>query len=137
MAYALLADLLVAVHFAFMAFIVLGQAVILAGGALGWGWVRNLRFRLAHLGAIVFVAMEALLGVLCPLTRWEFELRERAGQGGRPGTFVGRLLHDLLYYDFPPWVFTVAYVAFALLVAATWVFLPPRRSPGKVGTKSG
>jgi len=123
---ALLADLLVAVHVAFVAFIVLGEAAILAGAALRWGWVRHRGFRLAHVAAIVVVALEAVCGVLCPLTRWEFELRERAGQGGRPGTFIGRLLHDLLYYDAPPWVFLVAYVAFALLVVLTLVFVPPR-----------
>jgi hypothetical protein len=128
---ALLADLLVAVHVAFVAFIVMGEAAILAGAALTWGWVRNRWFRLAHLAAIVFVALEAVFGVLCPLTRWEFELRERAGQGGRAGTFIGRILHDILYYDLPPWVFVVAYVSFALLVAATLVVVPPqwRRLP--------
>jgi hypothetical protein len=123
---ALLADLLVAVHVAFVAFIVLGEAAILAGAALRWGGVRNRWFRLAHVAAIVVVALEAACGVLCPLTRWEFNLRERAGQGGRPGTFIGRLLHDLLYYDAPPWVFIVAYAAFALLVILTLVFVPPR-----------
>jgi hypothetical protein len=123
---ALMADILVAVHVAFVAFIVLGEAAILAGAVLKWGWVSNLWFRLAHLAAIVFVALEAVFGMLCPLTRWEFELRERAGQGGRSGTFIGRILHDILYYDFPPWVFVVAYVSFALLVAATLFIVPPR-----------
>ena len=54
-----------------------------------------------------------------------------AGQGGRAGTFIGRILHDILYYDLPPWVFVVAYVSFALLVAATLVVVPPqwRRLP--------
>jgi hypothetical protein len=129
MAYALLADLLVAVHVAFMAFIILGEAVILLGAALTWGWVRHPGFRFAHLGAIVVVALEAVFGAVCPLTRWEFELRQASGEGGRPGTFVGRILHDLLYYDFPSRVFLVAYVAFALLVVATLVFIPPRRRP--------
>jgi len=122
-----LADLIAAAHLALVAFVVLGEAAILAGGWRGWDWVRNRVFRLAHVGVIVVVALEALTGTLCPLTRWEFELREASGEGGRPGTFVGRLIHALLYYDAPPWAFTAAYVAFAALVIATWTLVPPRR----------
>ncbi len=121
-----LPDLLAAAHLALVAFAVLGEAAILVGGWRQWGWVRNPGFRLAHLGLIVVVALEAAFGVLCPLTRWEFELRETSGEGGRPGTFVGRVLHAVLYYDFPPWAFTTAYAAFAVLVALTLAWVPPR-----------
>lgn len=38
---------------------------------------------------------------------------------------------DLLFYDAPTWVFTAAYVAFAALVAITWVAVPPTRTPRK------
>jgi hypothetical protein len=31
-----------------------------------------------------------------------------------------------MFYDFPGWMFTVAYVLFALVVAASWWWLPPR-----------
>jgi hypothetical protein len=42
------------------------------------------------------------------------------------GTFIGRFMHDLIFYDFPPWVFTTAYVGFAAVVLATFVLAPPR-----------
>ena len=32
-----------------------------------------------------------------------------------------------IFFDAEPWVFTVCYTAFGLLVAATWWFAPPRR----------
>jgi hypothetical protein len=121
-----LPDLLAAFHLALVAFVVLGEAAILAGGWRTWAWVRNRWFRLAHLAVIVVVALEAVFGVLCPLTRWEYDLRVASGEGGRPGTFVGRLIHAVLYYDFPPWVFTVLYVGFAALVLATLWLVPPR-----------
>ncbi len=120
------ADLLAAFHLALVAFVVLGEAAILAGGWRKWAWVRNRGFRVAHLAVIVVVALEAVFGVLCPLTRWEYDLRVAAGEGGRPGTFVGRLIHGVLYYDFPPWVFTVLYIGFAALVLATLWLVPPR-----------
>ena len=66
MIYALLADALVVAHFAYMAFVVGGLLAIFLGGFRGWAWVRNLWLRLAHLGAIVVVALEACFGILCP-----------------------------------------------------------------------
>ena len=118
---ALLADVILIVHFAFVAFVVGGLAVIWIGAACGWQWVRNFWFRVAHLAAIVFVAGEALLGVWCPLTIWEDALRGVHGEK----SFVARWIHRVLFYDFPGWMFTVAYVLFALAVAATWLFVRP------------
>jgi hypothetical protein len=117
-----LADFVLAVHFAFVLFVVLGFVLILAGGALGWRWVRNRAFRYLHLAAIAFVAAEALVGVACPLTVWEDALRHGAPEG--PG-FVARWVRRLLYYDLPEWVFTAAYVAFALAVGVTLRLVPP------------
>jgi polyferredoxin len=119
---ALLADFILVVHFAFVAFVVGGFALILAGAAAGWGWVRNRTFRYAHLAAIVFVAAEALVGAACPLTVWENLLRRASPEGP---SFVAHWVSRLLYYDLPEWVFTVAYVFFATAVAVTlWVFPP-------------
>jgi len=120
---AFLADFILIVHFAFVAFVVGGLALIWIGAARGWQWVRNFWFRVAHLAAIVFVAGEALVGVWCPLTVWEDALRGVHGEK----SFVARWVHRLIFYDFPGWVFTTAYVLFALVVIATLVRLPPRR----------
>ncbi len=129
MAYRLLADLVVAVHCAYVAFVVVGQLLILVGILRKWGWVRNRWFRVAHLAAILIVAAEAVLDIACPLTVWEQRLRVWGGLPARGGTFIGNLLDDLLFYDFPPWVFTAVYVGFALLVLATLVLAPPRWRP--------
>jgi hypothetical protein len=123
----LLADLILIVHFAFVLFITGGLALIWIGAAAGWRWVRNFGFRLAHLAAICVVAGEALIGMACPLTTWEDALRGRSTDM----SFVAHWLHRLLFYSFPEWVFTAAYVLFALLVAATWWRVRPQRSqPG-------
>jgi hypothetical protein len=119
----LLADTILVLHFVIAAFIVAGLLVVWFGGALGWAWVRNPWFRYAHLGAIAFVAAEALLGIACPLTVWEDVLRG----GVRPESFVARWVHHLLYYRAPEWVFTIAYVAWAAATVATLWLVPPRR----------
>jgi hypothetical protein len=130
---ALLADTILVVHFGFVLFVVGGFALIVAGGFAGWAWVRNRSFRLAHVAAILFVAAESVAGIACPLTVWEDVLR-RAESGGP--SFVGRWVGRLLYYDFPEWVFAVAYVLFAAAVLAAWRVVPPSpRRPSARGAR--
>jgi hypothetical protein len=117
-----LADAVLIVHVVFVLFVVGGFALILAG-ARRWGWVRNRAFRTVHLAAIAFVTAEAVLGITCPLTRWEDILR---ATGRDEGSFIGRWLAWLLYYDLPEWVFALAYTAFTLAVIGCWRAVPPR-----------
>jgi hypothetical protein len=117
------ADALLVLHFAIVVFIVGGLILTWIGAALGWGWVRNRGFRYTHLAAIAFVALEALIGMTCPLTVWEEALRG----GGSTESFVGRWVRRLLYYQAPEWVFTTAYAAWAAATLATLKFVPPRR----------
>ena len=125
----LLADAVLASHFALVLFVVGGLPMIVVGNFVGWNWVNALRFRLAHLAAIAIVAAEAWLGITCPLTTLELWLRAKSGvtTGLAYGdSFVGHWLHRLLFYSAPPWVFVLAYSAFALLVIAAWIWFPPR-----------
>jgi len=122
-----LADLILVVHFAFVLFVVGGLAATWIGAAAGWPWVRNFRFRAAHLAAIAFVAAESIGGAWCPLTLWELRLRGREAEK----SFVAEWVHRLLYYDLPEWMFTIAYVAFLAAVALTWWKVRPiRKSRG-------
>ena len=121
---AVLADAVLIAHFAFVLFVTGGLVLIWIGAAAGWRWVRNPWFRFAHLAAIVFVAGEALVGAWCPLTIWEAELRGVRAEK----SFLAQWIHRLMYYEFPEWVFTTAYVLFTLAVAATLWLVPPVRS---------
>lgn len=125
----LLADLVLIVHALLVLFIVGGLAAIWIGACAGWGWVRGWWWRATHLLAMTVVALLPLLGIACPLTVLEDWLRH--GEQGTQG-FVQRWVGRLLYYDLPAWVFTLAYVAFALLVLWTWRRIPPRRR-GRAG----
>ena len=125
MSHSFLADLIVAIHVGYVSFVVLGLLAVLLGAVLGWGWVRNRWFRLLHCLAIVFVALEAIGGMPCPLTVWEDQLRRAAGQTVTDGTFIGRLLHNLIFFEWPPWVFTSIYIGFAGLVLLTLWLVPP------------
>ena len=121
----ILADLLLITHFLFVAFVVVSVPLIALGGVRNWKWVRNFWFRLLHLFAIAFVAGESLIGVFCPLTVWEQELRRRSGGAAYEGSFIEHWISRALYWEFAPWVFTVAYVTFAALVLILYRVIPP------------
>jgi polyferredoxin len=118
-----LADALLVIHAAFVAFVVGGILATWAGLVLGRPFARNPWFRGLHLGAIAFVVAESVLGYACPLTVWEDALRGAAQDRG----FIERWIHAWMFWDWPAWVFNAIYVAFGALVAATWWRFPPRR----------
>ena len=118
-----LADAVLVLHAAFVAFVVGGLLATWLGIAMGWRFARSPWFRGIHLAAIGFVVAESLLGIVCPLTAWEDALR---GETHRDG-FIQRWIHAWLFWRAPAWVFTTIYVGFAALVAATWWRWPPKR----------
>ena len=124
----MLADAILLVHFAFVVFVVAGFLAILIGLLARWSWVHNRVFRITHLAAIGIVVLQAWIGQLCPLTIWENELRQRAGQSGYTESFVEYWLHKLLFYQTDPWVFTAIYTGFGVLVVLVW-YLGRRRAP--------
>lgn len=122
-----LADAILLLHVGVVGFVVIGELLVLLGGWRGWRWVRGFRLRVAHLVLIGVIALQAWLGLLCPLTVWEQALRRRAGEAAYGGSFVEHWLSRLIFFDLPWWSFVAGYTAFAALVLASWVLVPPRR----------
>jgi hypothetical protein len=118
----MLADIVLVIHFLFVLFVVGSLPLIWIGERMRLGFVRNRRFRLAHIAAILFVVVESFVGMVCPLTLLEDRLR--GGESG--GNFIQRWLHRILFYDVPEWILTMVYVLFAVLVIITFRLLPPR-----------
>jgi hypothetical protein len=83
----LAADVVVALHLAFVVFVVFG-------GMLAW-WKPT--FAWVHLPAAVWGAYAELTATVCPLTPLENALRERGGASGYTGGFVEHYLLPLLY----------------------------------------
>ena len=69
--YQLFADAILVTHFLVVSFVVIGFACIVAGRWFGWRWIFNPIFRRAHAVIVALIAIQALLGQLCPLTTWE------------------------------------------------------------------
>ncbi|HAC89507.1 MAG TPA: hypothetical protein DCF63_02580, partial [Planctomycetaceae bacterium] len=122
----LLADAVVAIHLTYILVVIVGLLAIVTGRLLGWQWSYNGWFRAIHLLMILVVAVESWLDITCPLTTLEDWLRAQSGQNATEGTFVGRMMHDLLFYNAPSWIFTVSYSLFAVTVLLTILLIPPR-----------
>lgn len=87
--YGVLADVVLAAHFLFVLFVVLGGLLVLRWPRLAW----------VHLPAAAWGAAIEFFGWICPLTPLENDLRARAGQAGYEGDFVARYLMPVLYPD--------------------------------------
>ena len=87
MLYRLLADCVVLVHVAFVAFVVLG-------GFLTWRW-RGVVW--AHVPCALWGITIEYAGWVCPLTPLENALRARAGLEGYAGGFVEQYVIPVLY----------------------------------------
>lgn len=126
----LLADVILIIHALFVGFVVFGLLFTLIGAVKRWRWIRNPGFRVAHLIATGIVVVQAWLGSACPLTLWENRARQAGDGSGYTGSFIQYWLHQIIFYDFDLWVFTLAYTLFSLLVALTWILAPPTWTPG-------
>src|SRR5262245_44842420 len=82
-----LATLVVAVHVAFVAFVVIGGLFVLR-------WRKLLYL---HLAAVVWAVYVEWSGTICPLTPLENTLRAAAGLETYAGDFVAKYVFPLLY----------------------------------------
>jgi len=87
MIYGLAADAVVAFHFAFVIFVVLG-------GVLVWRWPR---VAWVHLPCAVWGALVEVTGIICPLTPLEKWLRVQAGVTAYRGGFIAHYILPILY----------------------------------------
>ena len=117
----MLADIVLIIHFLFVVFVVVSLPLIWMGRWMRLNFVRNLRFRLAHIAAILFVVVESIFGMVCPLTLLEDRLRG----GESSGNFIQHWLHRILFYEVPEWILATIYVLFAILVIITFRLVPP------------
>src|ERR1051326_3690893 len=126
MFYSVLADVIVAIHIAYVVYVVGGLIAILIGAWRRRNWIRNPWFRLTHLLAILIVVMEIFLKLNCPLTTWENSARAAGHQTVDGSAFMDRLLTFILIGAAPRWIINGLYFLFAVAIAATFFFAPPR-----------
>ena len=87
MLYRLIADVVLAVHFGFILFVVLGWLP-----ALRWRWVAW-----PHLIAATWGALISFAGWYCPLTPLENRFRRLGGESGYSESFIEHYLLPIIY----------------------------------------
>jgi len=124
--YLLAADVILFIHFAFIAFIVLGFVVIWIGYFAKWKFIRHVQFRISHMLVMGFVFCESALGKFCPLTEWENELRVTGGQGSVYETsFVQEWIYKIMFFDISIRTFSIVYGFFLIFILLTFWWIPP------------
>jgi len=127
--YRTLADVVLIAHVGFISFVICGLLLTIIGGLLHWLWVRNFWFRVLHLLSIGFVVVEVWCGQVCPLTIWEQQLRQAAGQATYSESFIEHWLNLLCFFHAPIWAFSWAYTLFGAIVLVVMIVIPPRLPP--------
>lgn len=105
-----LADAVVALHLAYLAFLPLG-------GMLAWRWPRIVW---AHVAAVAVGLVSITVGFDCPLTTWEQSLRRRGGQRPYTDGFVDHYFTGRVYPHGYDWA---VQVAFGLCIVLSYAHL--------------
>ena len=81
------ADAIVALHFAFVLFVVFGGLLVLRWPRVLW----------LHVPGVIWGALVEFTGWICPLTPLENRLRRAAGETGYQGDFIAHYILPVLY----------------------------------------
>ena len=122
----LIADLVLIFHFCIVLFITSGFFLVPVGYKFGWGWIKNRKLRILHFGMMVFVTIETILGVTCPLTLIENNLRGI----NQPKSFIAYWVEQLVYWYFPTQFFLILYCVSLTWTILIWQFYPPKNAIG-------
>jgi len=103
-----LADVVIGVHYAFLAYLVVG-------GFIAWRWRKTIWL---HVGAAVWGILIIATKVPCPLTALQNQFRENAGMHSMGTSFINIYVKGTLY---PASHQTIVQLAIALVVLASWI----------------
>lgn len=116
-----LADVVVGLHYAFLAYLVVG-------GFLAWRWRKTIW---VHVGAAVWGVLIIVTKVPCPLTALQNQFRENAGLDSMGTSFINIYVRGTLY---PADHESLAQLAIALTVLVSWIgFIRTRAHASRYG----
>jgi hypothetical protein len=114
-----LADAVVGVHYAYVAYMV-------GGGFLAWRWRRTIWL---HVAAVIWAVLIVATKVPCPLTALQNHFRENAGLPPLSSSFINVYIRGTFY---PADQQTLARAVVAVVVLASWFgYIRLRRRAGQ------
>lgn len=99
---------MVGIHYAYLAYILLG-------GFIAWRWPKTI---VLHVLAVVWAVLIVTTKVPCPLTALQNNFRERAGDDPLSDSFINIYIRATFY---PEGQQTLARVAAGVVIVASWV----------------
>ena len=127
MIYKILADLIVAIHFIWILFMLVGFILTLCG----FFWKRFFDWfvlRILHLCGIVYVGLLAILREYCPLTILENTVRAKYNPDlTYPGSFIVHHIEKLVYPDVNPSIILVPTISIAVFTIVVFIIKPPTK----------
>ena len=117
----LIADIVLLFHFFIVVFVTSGFVLIPIGYNFDWLWIKNKKLRLLHFGMMIFITFETLLGIACPLTILENNLRGVE----KNQLFISMWISEIIYWDFPSNFFIILYFIFLGWTFLIWMKYPP------------
>ena len=138
MAYRILADIIVAIHFLWIVFMILGFVFTICAvlavyafhtrRALWRNFFDRWFFRTLHLAGIAYVAALTLLDKYCPLTILENAFRRRYDPGSAyPGSFIVYHIERLVYPNVDARLIFVPTIFIAAFTLIVFVLRPPAK----------
>ena len=118
----LLADLILIIHVFIVIFIISLFALVPYGYYKKWAWVSSKKIRYTHLFLITLIAIESIVGIICPLTILENNLRGTITKQ----TFISKYLSKLIFFDFPSSFFLSLYLIGFLFAVYLNLKYPPK-----------
>jgi len=123
----LFADLVMVVHAIFSLFVVVGLIFIVTGMILRWSWIDNARFRGLHLAATFSVVVRVWLGIPCPFSAAEDQLRSQTSASCAFSPDLHNAFHRLAFRGNDPRRFAVSTTLVGLMTAAAFASNLQRR----------
>jgi hypothetical protein len=118
----ILADLLLVIHVLWVVWMVSGVVIVLLGFVRPKLWGLTI-FRITHLVGMALTASTPIWSDgICPLTIWEYQLREGADS---PRSLLSRIFHELIYWDVPLIYLSLLSAAAALITVVLFILRPP------------
>ncbi|HEY1416235.1 MAG TPA: DUF2784 family protein [Caulobacteraceae bacterium] len=117
-----MAQWVLALHLAIIAFNLFGLIIMPIGAWRRWDFVREPVWRLAHLATMAAVAVQAAAGRACFLTDWQDALSGAAAT--QP--LIMRWVNSAVFWPLPMWVFEALYLSLFAYTVALLVWVRPR-----------
>ena len=118
-----IADIILLLHFFVVIFITSLFFLVPIGFKYKWEWTRIKFLRLTHLILMFLITIETVLGITCPLTIIEHNLRNFITSH----SFVSYWISKFIYWDLPTSFFLMLYIICLIWTIYMWIIYPPNK----------